>query len=275
MIFWLLLFAKQRLKADPEKDKDKTSIISNPIYPWAQSKLQDKKVRKSMDVKGSQSGQSSSSNIFDMIFEKLLKPLWETLGDTAQNIWQDLKSIFKSGSTLTVADIFKNVGVDLLVGIIRAVRTSASFLFEVVLKIVSLFRSVFNTKLNIWVLTKLYKRVSGGDDLTFLDLACLVVLSQQRICSSCSLLERNLDLSPSLRNFSRSRDPHHLLLTPSPRANNFMRALRIWSLAIVRKILTANLVQHGVVNISLPQSTEALRTMLTFHASSEFAGWAW
>ncbi|KAF5988973.1 hypothetical protein FBULB1_1215 [Fusarium bulbicola] len=168
-------FANQHLEADPEKDKDKTNVTSNPMYTWAQSKLQDKQVRKSMDVKGSQSGQFSTSNIFDMIFEKLLKPLWETLGDTAEKIWEHLKKLCKSGSALTVGDIFKNVGVDLLVGIIRAIRTSASFLFEVITKIVSLFRSVLNTKLNIYVLTKLYKRVSGGDDLTFLNLACLVV----------------------------------------------------------------------------------------------------
>ncbi|KAI1012961.1 hypothetical protein LB503_001369 [Fusarium chuoi] len=153
----LTCIGNPRIKLAMERVRDVTGFEELSV-----SKLQDKKVRKSMDVKGSQSGQSSSSNIFDMIFEKLLKPLWETLGDTAQNIWQDLKSIFKSGSTLTVADIFKNVGVDLLVGIIRAVRTSASFLFEVVLKIVSLFRSVFNTKLNIWVLTKLYKRRSSS-----------------------------------------------------------------------------------------------------------------
>ncbi|KAF5253731.1 hypothetical protein FANTH_1423 [Fusarium anthophilum] len=165
-------FANQHLEADPEKDKDKANVMSNPMYTWAQSKLQDKQVRKSMDVKGSQ---SSTSNIFDMIFEKLLKPLWETLGDTAEKIWEDLKKLCKSGSTLTMGDIFKNVGVDLLIGVIRAIRTSASFLFEVIIKIVSLFRSVLNTKLNIYVLTKLYKRVSGGDDLTFLNLACLVV----------------------------------------------------------------------------------------------------
>ncbi|KAF4436825.1 hypothetical protein FACUT_6094 [Fusarium acutatum] len=168
-------FANQRLETDTEKDKDKTSIMGNPMCTWAQSRLQDKQIRKSMDVKGSQSEQSSTSNLFDMIFEKLLKPLWETLGDTSEKIWQDLKKLFESGSTLTVADIFKNVGVDLLIGIIRTIRTSASFLFEVILKIVSLFRSVFNTKLTIPVLTKLYKRVSGGDDLTFLNLACLVV----------------------------------------------------------------------------------------------------
>ncbi|KAF9767040.1 hypothetical protein IL306_000442 [Fusarium sp. DS 682] len=110
-----------------------------------------------------------------MLTEKLLKPLLEVLGDTAEKIWEDFKKLLDKNSSVTVADIFKNIGVDLLLGIIKALRKSASFIFELITKIVSLLRSILTEKLDIWVLTKLYKKVSGGDDLTILNLACLVI----------------------------------------------------------------------------------------------------
>ncbi|KAF4499693.1 hypothetical protein FAGAP_4144 [Fusarium agapanthi] len=166
--------ANQQVEADPNKDKDKGDVMGSPLCKWADSKMQDKQVRNSMAVPGSQPGQSSPTNIFEMLTEKLLKPLWEILGDTAEKIWEDFKKLFDKSSSITMADIFKNIGVDLLLGIIKALRKSANFIMELIAKIVSLFRSFLNEKLDIWILTKLYKRVSGGEDLTMLNLACLI-----------------------------------------------------------------------------------------------------
>ncbi|KAI6760389.1 hypothetical protein HG530_009249 [Fusarium avenaceum] len=166
--------ANQTLNTDPNKDKDKTNVMDNPLCRWADSKLQDKQVRKSMDVEGSQAGQSLPSNIFDMFFEKVLKGLWDILGDTASHIWEDLRSLLDIGSSVTMADTFKNIGVNSLLAIIQVLRKSTSLIFDLVTQIISLFRSFLNEKLNIWVLTKVYQRVSGGDDLTILNLASLV-----------------------------------------------------------------------------------------------------
>ncbi|KAF9767041.1 hypothetical protein IL306_000443 [Fusarium sp. DS 682] len=48
--------ANQRVEADPDKDKDKGDVMGNPLCRWADSKLQDKQVRKSMAVEGSPPG---------------------------------------------------------------------------------------------------------------------------------------------------------------------------------------------------------------------------
>jgi len=96
------------------------------------------------------------------------------LKDTVGHIWDDLKTLFDKNSSMSVIDVFKNIGVDLILGIIRAMRAGITGVIEVIIEVLKWIRSVLDEKINIWVVTKVYKKMSGGKDLTTLDLATLV-----------------------------------------------------------------------------------------------------
>ena len=169
-------FAKQTLQTDKNKDKDKTKGLDNPCCKWVDSKLQDKRLRKSMEGKQTGSEEDATlEKVLTTFYLEFLKPLWASLVDTSGHVWDDLKELFDSNSSVTGAEVFKNIGVDILLGIIRVARTSVNGLVAVIIQLVKWIKSVLDTKLEIWCLTKVYRKVTKGVNLTILNLATLVL----------------------------------------------------------------------------------------------------
>ncbi|XEV01467.1 hypothetical protein FSHL1_006754 [Fusarium sambucinum] len=168
--------ANQKLKVNNDEVKQESGHMNIPLSKWVDSKLQDKQVRKSTEqgnMHGENAQAATLAQLATTFFEQVLKTLWETLKESCTHIWEDVKGLFEPGSTLSVGEALKNVGVDVLLAIVKCVRKGTQGIVAVIFQLLRWIRSILNEELDIWVLTKVYKKVTGGQPLTVLNLATL------------------------------------------------------------------------------------------------------
>lgn len=92
-------------------------------------------------------------------------------------IGQDLVHLFSSqGKSISTKQVLQKLGVDILLGIIDAIRSVVVGLVKMGAQILSDFKGYLNLKINIPIFSALYKKfISGGSDLSLLDGLALII----------------------------------------------------------------------------------------------------
>lgn len=114
---------------------------------------------------------SESSDPLYQAWVNLVEPAFQSMNETMQTLADDLVMLFKGGGdSLNVGQVLQKLGVDVLIGIIDAIRTVIVGLINLGSLILQDFKSFINYKINIPIFSALYKEfISGGTDLTVLD----------------------------------------------------------------------------------------------------------
>lgn len=114
---------------------------------------------------------SESSDPLYQAWVNLVEPAYQSMNETMQTLADDLVMLFKSGGdSLSVGQVLQELGVDVLIGIIDAIRTVVVGLVNLGSLIIQDFKAFINYKINIPIFSALYKEfISGGTDLTVLD----------------------------------------------------------------------------------------------------------
>lgn len=90
-------------------------------------------------------------------------------------MWEDIKLLFDSTSTVIWRQIFKNLGADIVLGLVRGIRKAVRGLVAVSDKFLAWIKAIMNKPLDIWIISKVYKRVTKGDQLTMLNLCSMLL----------------------------------------------------------------------------------------------------
>jgi len=147
-----------------------TSSIHTPGGNWCNYQLEHggiTSVPPSNDV-----GQTDP---FTTLWRDVLKPTLDSLENTASKIGNDLVDIFKTNFDPTVGQVFEKLGSDLLIGFIDALHIISTGLIRLLAKVFRAVKDMINTSIDIPILTPLYKLLSGGSNLTFLDAIALLI----------------------------------------------------------------------------------------------------
>ncbi|CAN9209281.1 unnamed protein product [Alternaria alternata] len=168
-------FAKLKPDVDKKKNEKSNNFADNPGFNWLNNNLENDDTQKALSTTAGNSKATSLSDVFKTLFDDFLKPLWDNFKDTLVHIWDDIKKLFDSNSTMTWQDILKNIGADIALGIVRGIRKAVHGLFAVSHSIVEWIHDMLNKEIDIWVVTKLYAKITRGQKLTILNLCSLIL----------------------------------------------------------------------------------------------------
>jgi hypothetical protein len=128
---------------------------------------------------GSASSQYSPGFASGSVLEQLLEDFSAMLdreGDVFTNAYQSFKTeIVDQIASLSITDVIKKMLGILADLVLETVENAVLSLVDIVALLVEGIVSFLDTPLDIPVLSWLYSLISGGDALSFLDLACLIV----------------------------------------------------------------------------------------------------
>ncbi|KAF2668116.1 hypothetical protein BT63DRAFT_457419 [Microthyrium microscopicum] len=157
----------------PKKEgEEKMEHTNNPCFNWATHQINHGSVKK--DTNGiSGSGEADMDIMLDQVFTTIIEPMWKAIKGTFDQIVADLKGGFDSNQSFL--DILKNIGVDVIAGIIKVLRTAVNSLLGLFVKMFDWMKDIMQKEVNIFVLTKLYAKITHGGKLTMLNLFSLLL----------------------------------------------------------------------------------------------------
>ena len=167
--------ASRKPNIEQANKSNSNEFSDSPCFNWVGTQLENGESKKRMSDAASAADDNNFLDTLKNIYNNILRQLWDNLGDALSAIWKDLTQLFNDNSTMTWGDIFKNLGVDALLGIIRGVRKAVRGIVAVSSSFLMWLKNLLNKPLNIWVVSKVYKRVTGGEELTMLSLCALML----------------------------------------------------------------------------------------------------
>lgn len=114
---------------------------------------------------------SQSIDPLSQAWTNIVEPAIDSLQHSVTTIGQDLVFLFSSqGKSIGTKQVLQKLGVDVLLGIIDAIRSVIVGLVNMGAQILSDFKGYINLNINIPIFSALYKRyISAGTNLTLLD----------------------------------------------------------------------------------------------------------
>ena len=120
---------------------------------------------------------SESADPLYQAWTTLIEPAAQSLGTTCETLASDIVLLFQGGSdSLSVGQVLQKLGVDVLLGIIDAIRTVVVGLIDLGALVLLDFKTYVNYEINIPIFSALYKEfISGGTPLSVLDGLCMLI----------------------------------------------------------------------------------------------------
>lgn len=114
---------------------------------------------------------SQSSDPLSQAWTNIVEPAINSLKHSVTTIGQDLVLLFsRQQNSIGTKQVLQKLGVDILLGIIDAIRSVIVGLVKMGAQILSDFKGYINLNINIPIFSALYKQfISGGTNLTLLD----------------------------------------------------------------------------------------------------------
>ena len=160
---------------DRARNSQANSFSNNPCYNWANSQIENGGSKERMAAVADEPDVASFSTVLKAIFDQIFAPLWENFKETLSEVWGDLKNLFNKDSSASWSEVFKNLGVDLILGIVRGIRKALHGIFAVSETFLSWIKALLNKPMDIWVISKVFRKVTGGKELTMLNLCSLLL----------------------------------------------------------------------------------------------------
>lgn len=143
------------------------TLQGSPSSNWAQHHLFS-----SGALEGIVDGDLLGGDALAAFVDDILKPAIESLRSTLSTTRADLIRAWTED--LTPVELFRIVGVDVMVGILDVIEKIVMGLFHIIGDLIAALRNFLNAPVDVPVLGALYKQFIDGDELSILDLACLV-----------------------------------------------------------------------------------------------------
>ncbi|KAF4497937.1 hypothetical protein FAGAP_5884 [Fusarium agapanthi] len=128
----------------------------------------------SYHLKHSRGGEAKKSTPFDRILDKL-SDVMEEAGQLASRLWDNIKDLIDLQGEVSIGTLLTKLGFELLEDILDVVESMLMAFLGNISDLLVLIADKINETIKIPVLSALYRKVSGGADLTLLDAISLVI----------------------------------------------------------------------------------------------------
>ena len=152
-------------------DENYAKLQSSPGANWSSYQVKHGGVGASLSALGSE--RPGTTNPLLQVWERFT-PALEQLRETAQDAFDNFLSIFTNSKQLTLGQILTHLGVQLIRDILKVVRDVFDALIDLVADFVGDAQSLMNQKIDIPLLSPLYKWISDND-LSALDAIALLI----------------------------------------------------------------------------------------------------
>ncbi|KAJ7730390.1 hypothetical protein DFH07DRAFT_173794 [Mycena maculata] len=150
-------------------NEDYSNAQSAPGVNWSSYQLKHGGVGKSLAA-------------LDLGAEDPLVSFWNDLRDTLSEIEDTMKDafhdfllIFQQDRQFSLGQLLEHLGFDLLRHILNILRKIGNGIIDLVAGFITLAQNLMNSSIDIPLLSPLYRRISGGNDLTALDAMALLI----------------------------------------------------------------------------------------------------
>ena len=146
--------------------------ISSTKGNWAKYQFKHGGASNASSIAGSE-----STDPLYQAWTNLVEPAAQSLSTTCETLASDIALLFQGdGDSISVGQILQKFGVDVLLGIIDAIRTVVVGLINLGALILLDFKTFVNYEINIPIFSALYKEyISGGTALSVLDGLCMLI----------------------------------------------------------------------------------------------------
>lgn len=163
----------------PNSDQAKTSgalsFTESPVFNWVNTHIENGDSKARMSAATAESDVADFTSVLKKMCDEIMTPLWDNFKDTFSSIWEDLKKLFSNDTSVTWVDVFKNIGADILLGIVRGIRKLVHGILAVSGSFISWVQAMMNKPVDIWVVSKLFRKVTNGKELTMMRLSSLII----------------------------------------------------------------------------------------------------
>ncbi|EWY82057.1 hypothetical protein FOYG_14177 [Fusarium oxysporum NRRL 32931] len=128
----------------------------------------------SYHLKHSRGAEAKQNTPFDRILERL-KDVMEEAGQLASRLWDNIKDLIDLHGEVSIGTLLTKLGFELLEDILDVVESMLIAFLGSISDLLLLIAHKINETIKIPVLSALYRKVSGGADLTLLDAISLVI----------------------------------------------------------------------------------------------------
>lgn len=128
----------------------------------------------SYHLKHSRGGDAKQSDPFDRILDRL-KDVMEEAGQLASRLWENIKNLIDLQAEASIGTLLTKLGFELLEDILDVVESMLMAFLGNISDLLVLIAGKMNQTIKLGVLSSLYRRISGGADLTLLDAISLVL----------------------------------------------------------------------------------------------------
>ncbi|KAF5964697.1 hypothetical protein FCOIX_13289 [Fusarium coicis] len=128
----------------------------------------------SYHLKHSRGGEGKQSTPFDRILDRL-GDVMEEAGQLAARLWDNIKDLINLQGEVSIGTLYTKLGLELLEDILDVVESMLMAFLGNISDLLVLIADKINETIKIPVLSALYRKVSGGADLTLLDAISLVI----------------------------------------------------------------------------------------------------
>ncbi|RKL51272.1 hypothetical protein BFJ72_g725 [Fusarium proliferatum] len=128
----------------------------------------------SYHLKHSRGGESKQSTPFNRILDRLSDVI-EEAGQLASPLWDNIKGLIDLQGEVSIGTLLTKLGFELLEDILNVVESMLIAFLANINDLLMLIADKINETIKIPVLSALYRKVSGGADLTLLDAISLVI----------------------------------------------------------------------------------------------------
>ncbi|CCO29718.1 hypothetical protein RSOLAG1IB_05970 [Rhizoctonia solani AG-1 IB] len=149
--------------------------LNTPAGNWSNYQIEHGGVGRAMQaVKPQATSPAGVADVFSQLWDDVLSPAFNSCAKLVSDLVKNLETLFSNGLPSKLGDILKHLGVDLLRDIIVIIRKVVVGLIEFCGHLVEDIKAGMNSKINIPLLSALYRGISGND-LTMLDAVVLLI----------------------------------------------------------------------------------------------------
>ncbi|KEF61146.1 uncharacterized protein A1O9_02711 [Exophiala aquamarina CBS 119918] len=120
-------------------------------------------------------GEGGSHSTLEAIWNDLIEPVLESFGDIFVTMGENILLLFNDQDNLSAGEVFQKLGADVILGIIDALKKLFLGLMDVGSAFISDMKKLINEEIRIPFFSAFYKTITGGQTLTALSAAMLVI----------------------------------------------------------------------------------------------------
>ncbi|KAF9948492.1 hypothetical protein BGZ70_002200, partial [Mortierella alpina] len=127
-----------------------------------------------IDKSATEAMNAADNDPFADIWKEIMAALKDMETDLSA-FWKDLANNFSSSKSFSLADVFTKAGIDIAVALVDVMQHIVVGFLKVTDLIVSTLKTAIITRLDIPLLSPLYRKINNGKELTILDAISLMI----------------------------------------------------------------------------------------------------